>query len=466
MEHQKRETFSSGLAVFFATLGSAVGLGNIWKFPYLAGSQGGGAFVFLYLTCVLLVGIPIMCAEFTIGRSTRSNIIGAFTKLKTHPAWKLIGYMGIVATFLIMFFYSAVAGWVYKYVYMAATGAFKGLAGMETEAAVKLTNDVFGTTIGGGFSPILWQFIVLATVSVILIGGIQHGIERATRTMMPLLLILIILTDIRALTLPQAGAGLNFLFSIDFSAITGQTLIAALGLAFFKLSLGLGCMITYSSYFTQDNNMMGTAAKVALSDTLVSLLAGVAIFPVVFQFGMEPTGGPGLLFMTIPLVFSKMAFGNILLFGFFLLTAMAATMAMLSLVQIIVAFLNEEFRIRRTLAVLITTGIIFIVGAVSVHPASLLANVTLFGKGMFDLFDYMSSNILLPLGGLLIAVFVGYVMDWNGVMNELTNRGENGNGALMPAYRIILRYISPLLMIVVFLSSIGIIQLLFPGLFA
>ncbi len=464
MEKQKREIFSGGLAVFFATLGSAVGLGNIWKFPSLAGSQGGGAFVFVYLVCVLLVGIPIMCAEFAIGRSTRSNIIGAFTKLQKSPAWKVIGYMGIVSTFLIMFFYSAVAGWVYKYVYMAATGAFKGLAALDTDAAVKLTNDVFGATIGGGFSPILWQFIVMAVVSVILIGGIQNGIEKATRTMMPLLLVLIILTDIRALTLPGAADGLKFLFSVDFSAITGETLLTALGLAFFKLSLGIGCMITYSSYFNKENNMVATAGKVALSDTLVSLLAGIAIFPVVFQFGMEPSGGPGLLFMTIPLVFSKIIFGNILLFGFFLLTAMAATMAMLSLVEVIIAFLSEEFKLHRTAAVLISTGTIFAVGAISVHPASLLADVNLFGKGMFDLFDYVSSNILLPLGGLLIAVFVGYVMDWKSVRDELTNDGKTSS-ALMPAYRILLRYVTPLLMAVVFLTSIGVMQRVFPGLF-
>lgn len=464
MEKQKREIFSGGLAVFFATLGSAVGLGNIWKFPSLAGSQGGGAFVFVYLVCVLLVGIPIMCAEFAIGRSTRSNIIGAFTQLKKSPAWKIIGYMGIVSTFLIMFFYSAVAGWVYKYAYMAAFGSFRDLADMETEAAVLRTNEVFGATIGGGYSPMLWQFIVMAVVAVILIGGIKNGIEKATRTMMPLLLILIILTDIRALTLPGAGAGLKFLFSIDFSAITGETLLTALGLAFFKLSLGIGCMITYSSYFNQENRMIATAGKVALADTVVSLLAGVAIFPVVFQFGMEPAGGPSLLFMTLPLVFSKMIFGNILLFGFFLLTAMAATMAMLSLVEVIVAFLSEEFRMGRTAAVLISTGTIFAVGALSVHPTSLLADVSVYGKGMFDLYDYISSNILLPLGGLLIAVFVGYVMDWGSVSRELTNDGRTGT-ALMPAYRILLRYITPLLMAVVFLTSIGVIQRLFPGLF-
>lgn len=458
MENQKRETFSSGLAVFFATLGSAVGLGNIWKFPYLTGTQGGGAFVFLYLICVLLVGIPIMCAEFAIGRSTRSNIIGAFTNLKKSPAWKIIGYMGILSTFLIMFFYSAVAGWVYKYVYMAVTGAFSGLAGMETEAAVALTNELFGTTIGGGNSPILWQFIVLATVSVILIGGIKNGIEKATRTMMPLLLVLIILTDIRALTLPGAGEGLRFLFSVDFSAITGQTLITALGLAFFKLSLGLGCMITYSSYFTQDNNMMATAGKVAISDTVVSLLAGVAIFPVVFQFGMEPTGGPGLLFMTIPLVFSKMIFGNILLIGFFLLTAMAATMAMLSLVEIIVAFLVEEAKMARTLAVVVSTGTIFIVGALTVHSSSIFGSVKILGLGFFDLFDKLSSNILLPLGGLLIAIFVGYVMTWSQVQEELTNGGQK-NMALMSVYRVLICVVSPLLMVVVFLSSIGVIKL-------
>jgi NSS family neurotransmitter:Na+ symporter len=456
--NNKRETFSSGLAIFFATLGSAVGLGNIWKFPYLTGQNGGGAFVFAYLLCVLLLGIPIMIGEFYIGRKTRKNVIGAFGKLKVNRAWKGIGYLGILASFLIMLFYSSVAGWVYSYVFKAITGTFSQLSTKSTIDAVNFTNAQFNYTTGSSMPPIVWQFVVMVVVSVILIGGVKKGIEKVTKTLMPLLFILIIVCDIRALTLSEAHAGLNFLFRVDFSKLTMPVMITALGLAFFKLAIGMGTMITYGSYFTKDNNLLGTSVKVALSDTLVSLLAGIAIFPVVFQFGMEPSGGPGLLFKTIPLAFSKLPLGNVLLIAFFLLTSIAATTAMISIVEVIVAFLSEEKKINRKLAVIMTTGIIFIVGTLTVHSHSLFAQVHIFGKNFFDLFDYVSSNILLPLGGLSIAIFIGYVIDKKDFYAELSNDGTLKNEKLISIVRFILRYIAPVLITIVFLSSIGVIS--------
>ena len=455
--NKKRETFSSGMAIFFATLGSAVGLGNIWKFPYLTGENGGGAFVFAYLICVLLLGIPIMIGEFYIGRKTRKNVIGAFEKLKVKKVWKSIGYMGIATAFLIMFFYSSVAGWVYSYVFKALTGTFSQLSTKSTAEAVNFVNAQFNNTTGSLMPPIIWQFIVMAVVSIILIAGVKKGIEKVTKTLMPLLFALIIACDIRALMLPEAFTGLKFLFSVDFSKLTMAVIVTALGLAFFKLSLGMGTMITYGSYFTKDNNLLGTSAKVALSDTLVSLLAGIAIFPVVFQFGMEPSGGPGLLFKTIPLAFSKMPLGNLLLIGFFILTSIAATTAMISIVEVIVAFLSEEKKLNRTMAVLMTTGTIFIVGALTVHSRSLFGQAQIFGKNFFDLFDYISSNLLLPLGGLLIAIFIGYVIDKKDFCRELSNDGTIENEKLVSIVRFILRYIAPVLLVIVFLSSIGVI---------
>lgn len=453
--NKTRETFSSGLAVFFATLGSAVGLGNIWKFPYLTGQNGGGAFLLVYFFCILFVGLPVMLSEFYIGRKTRKNAVGALEQLKPGTPWKNIGIMGVGASCLIMFFYSCVAGWVYFYLFKAIVGDFANVT-METAKAQ------FGSVIMGPLSPILWQFIVLAVVTAILAMGVKQGIEKITKTLMPLLFVLIIICDIRALTLPGAEEGIRFLFHVDFSQLSAAAILAALGLAFFKLSLGMGTMMTYGSYFTQDNNMFKTAVKVAFSDTLVSMLAGLAIFPTVFSFGMEPTAGPGLLFMTIPLVFSQMPFGTVLLVAFFFLTAIAATTAMLSLVEVPVAYLSEEKGMSRKGAAILTAVIMFTVGilaTLSVDKASILGHITFFGLGFFDLFDYISSNILLPLGGLLIALMMGYSIKQDDVVTELSNHGRLKVAGLVKWYFFLVRYVTPVLLIIVFLSSIGIIKI-------
>lgn len=450
----KRETFSSGLAVFFATLGSAVGLGNIWKFPYLTGEYGGGAFLLVYLTCIVFVGLPVMLGEFYIGRKTRKNAVGAFNLLKPKSSWKYVGHMAVLAVYLIMFFYSCVAGWVYSYLFKAITGDFAAVT-------PELVKAQFGSAIVGPVAPMVWQFIVMIVVSAILLMGVQKGIEKITKTLMPLLFLLIIVCDIRALTLPGAGEGVNFLFHVDFSKITAPTVLNALGLAFFKLSLGMGVMITYSSYFTQDNNLFGTSGKVAISDTIVSMLAGVAIFPAVFAFGMQPNAGPGLLFMTIPLVFSQMPLGSVLLAAFFFLTAIAATTAMLSLTEVLVAYFSEEHKFSRKNAVIFNAVIILVFGALatlSVDKSSLLGGITIFGKGFFDLFDYISSNILLPVGGLMVALFVGYFTNKEEVKAELSNRGSLKIDGIIDVFYFIIRYVTPLLLIVVFLNSIGILK--------
>lgn len=450
----KREGFSSGIAVFFATLGSAVGLGNIWKFPYLTGKSGGGAFLLVYLICILLVGIPVMVSEFYIGRRTRKNAVGAFEVLKPGSGWKSIGYMGIFAAYFIMFFYSCVAGWVYSYVFKAVRGDFNGV-----DAA--LAESRFGQTITGTFSPVLWQFIVLAVVSAILIAGVKKGIEKVTKTLMPVLFILIVICGVRALTLPGAFEGVKFLFQVDFSQIKGDVLLTALGLAFFKLSLGMGTMMTYASYFTQDNKLISTSLKVALSDTLVSILAGLAIFPAVFAFGMKPESGPGLLFMTIPMVFSKMYMGNILLIAFFILSAIAATTAMISIVEVPVAFFTEEKGLSRTKSVLLNTGIIFILGipaALSADGAAPMGGMKVFGKSFFDLFDFLSSNVLLPLGGLLIAIFIGYFIKKKDFASELTNNETLNVHGVVDVLHFIIRYVTPAMLLIVFLNSIGVLK--------
>jgi neurotransmitter:Na+ symporter, NSS family len=448
-----REGFSSGFAVFFATLGSAVGLGNIWKFPYLTGENGGAAFLIVYLLCVAFVGIPLMISEFYIGRKTRLNAVGSFEKLAPGKPWKLIGYMGVLGAYLIMFFYSSVAGWVYSYIFKAIRGDFVGIT-------PEIAETKFAETLTSPYAPVIWQFLFLAIVGVVIVLGVRKGIERVTKTLMPLLFILIIICDIRALTLPGAKEGLAFLFAPDFSVIGPLTILTALGLAFFKLSIGMGTMITYSSYFTQNNNMINTATRVAVSDIIVSILAGIAIFPALFSFGMEPSAGPGLLFMTIPLVFSQMPFGNLLLIAFFTLTAIAATTASISIVETTVLFFSEQMKVPRKIAVAINISIMAIIGitaSLSASSEGLLGGVKIFGKTFFDFFDFASSNILLPLGGLFIAIFIGYVIKKEDFVKELSNNGTIRNAGLIKALYFLLRYITPLLVILVFLNSLGII---------
>lgn len=456
---EKRETFSTSLAVFFATLGSAVGLGNIWKFPYMTGMNGGGAFILVYLFFVLLIGIPIMLSEFYLGRKTRSNVVGVFDKLKASRFWKLIGYFGLLSAMLIMFFYSTVAGWVYSYVFKALRGDFRGLSSMGLAEAKAAAEKAFETTAGGTYEPMVWQFVAVFVVAAILLGGVKKGIERVTKTLMPLLLTLIVICAVRALTLSGAGEGVAFLMKADFSKLSAASVLSAMGLAFFKLSLGMGTMVTYGSYFNKENNLIGTSFQVAISDTLVSLLAGLAVFPVVFTFNLAPEGGPGLLFATIPLVFSLLPLGNLLLVLFFLLTAIAATTAMISMVEVPVVIFMEELKVPRKKAVLLITGLMFLIGVLTTHPQSLFGGVTVAGKSLFDLFDYLSSNILMPLGGLLITLFVAYFVKKNELVREMTNNGHLKTAGVVSLLQFVLRYVTPLLLIIVFLNALGILKL-------
>lgn len=451
----KRDKFATNLGVLAATLGSAVGLGNIWKFPYFTGQYGGAAFIIIYLICVVLAGVPVMVSEFIIGRRANSNPVGAFKKLAPGTAWYAIGYSGIAASFLIMLFYTSVAGWVYSYIFRALSGTF-------INASPEMTIGVFGKLITSNYEPIIWQIIVLIVVSSIIIAGVQKGIERMTKTLMPLLFVLLLLCDIRALTLPGAQMGVEFLFKPDFTKITREVIIIALGLAFFKLSVGMGTMVTYGSYFDKNQNLPGTAVKVALSDILVSMMAGLAIFPAVFAFGFEPDAGPGLLFITIPMVFSKMPLGNILLTIFFLLTAIAATTAMMSLLEVPVAYLVEEKGYSRTKATLTSAATIAILGStasLSADAGSLLGSIKIFGKTFFDLYDYISSNILMPVGGLFTVIFIVWVLGKANLAAELSNDGQLNNKGVINLFYLIVKYMTPLLIIIIFLNSIGVLKI-------
>lgn len=446
---QKREKFSSSLTVFFATLSSAVGLGNIWMFPYVVGQNGGAAFIIVYLGCVLLIGLPTLISEFVVGRGTRKNVYGAVSQVTNKKGFKSIGIIAVLATYCMLFFYTVVAGWVYSYVFKAISGK---LTGINAETA----SQMFNNTSIGPISPIIWQLIVLVVAGLILGMGVKSGIEKLTKVLMPVLMGLLVLCVVRSLTLPGAMDGIQFLLKPDFSKVNIGVVLSALGLAFFKLSVGTGTMVTYSSYFTEDNDLIGTAGKVALADTGVSLLAGLAIFPAVFSFGLAPTEGPGLLFNTVPLIFSKMPGGNILVIVFFLLTAMAATMATISLVEVLIALFTEELKISRKKSIIINILIIVAVGslaALSGNPDGVLAGINIFGYTIFDAFDKFVSIILLPINGLLVVLLLGYFISKNFIMDQLNNKGKLKNKKIVAILLFLIKYVTPVLILVVFIKS-------------
>ena len=447
----KREGFSSSIGVIAAILGSAVGLGNIWKFPYVTGANGGAAFILVYLLCLALVGLPVMLAEHLIGRHTKANAVGAFKKLQPRKPWFLVGGAGVLSAFLIMAFYTTVAGWVYSYIFKAAGGALLSTKPEDTSL-------VFKTLVSGVSEPLFWQIFVLLVTGSIIMAGVTKGIERVTKVLMPLLFILLIVIDIRSLTLSGAGAGLSFLFKPDFSKITVSVVLAALGLAFFKLSVGMGAMITYGSYVDKSENLPKMAVKVALADTLVSLMAGIAIFPAVFAFGFKPDAGPKLLFIIIPTVFSSMPFGRVFMVLFFVLTAIAATGAMLSLLEVPIAYLTEQYQWTRRNATLLTILGIALLGSTATLSNSLLANVTLFGKTFFDFFDFATSNVLLPLGGIFISLFVGWQWGYANVKQEMSNGGELKNDGLVRVYMFLVKYVVPTAIALVLLAGLNIIH--------
>jgi neurotransmitter:Na+ symporter, NSS family len=448
----KRDIFTTSLGVLFATLGSAVGLGNIWKFPYLAGINGGAAFLLIYILSTLFVGLPVMIAELTIGRTARADAISSLRKLAPRRPWWLVGVAGVLAAFLIMAFYTEVAGWVFSYIFKSAFGA---LASTDP----KVTSGVFSTMVASPFQSLIWQWIVLVVISIIIIAGVSKGIEAMTRRLMPVLLVLLLIVDIRSLTLPGAWEGVKFLFQPDFTKVTFATVLTAMGLSFFKLSVGMGTMITYGSYFREDQNIPATAGKVMLADVCISVLAGIAIFPAVFALGFKPDAGPSLLFITIPAVFNSMPFGQVFMVLFFILTAIAATGAMLSLLEVPVAFLVEKARWPRKWATIATSGALAVIGSTAALSGSVLANFKLFGKTMFDLFDYSTSNILLPVGGLFLALFIGWQWAQADVRQALTNNGALNNGRMVSAFYGVVKVVTPILVLVVLLTGLKIINI-------
>ena len=442
-----RAGFSSSLGVLAATLGSAVGLGNIWKFPSLTGANGGAGFLLVYLLSTLLIGLPLMVAEIAIGRQARANPISALRQLAPRGApWWLVGLGGMAAAFLILSFYSEVVAWVFAYVAKALAGSLLSADPAQTQAS-------FDALVTDPVQSLLWQWVVLAFIGSILLLGVTKGIEAVTKKLMPLLFLLLLLLCGYSLTLPGAGLALSFLFAPEWHKITPAVVLTAMGLAFFKLSIGMGTMMTYGSYFTPGQNIPATATRVMLADLSVSLLAGMAIFPAVFSFGFAPSAGPSLVFITIPAVFAQIPGGQVLLAAFFILTAIAATGAMLSIMEVPVVILHERWGLARPRATLL---VLMLLGTGCALSQSLLAHIRPGGRTLFDWADYLSSNLLMPMGGIAIALFVGWAWGEQAFAAQLSNQGQLHNRALARALCLLLRWVTPVLIGLVMLAGLGV----------
>lgn len=450
MTHTKRATFGSKIGVILATVGCAVGLGNIWRFPYMLGENGGAAFLLVYISCILFLGIPVMITEFFIGRYSRKNAAGAFKVMAPGTKWSVIGYNGVAAAFLILGYYAVVSGWTLEYIVQAFSGSLEGKN--ATDFADEFT--AFST---GVFRPILWTVVFIALTHIIIVSGVKEGIERASKVMMPMLFLILIALCVRSITLPGASEGLTFLFNPDFSKIDSSVVLSAMGQAFFSLSIGMGCLITYASYFGKQTNLQTTALQVTALDTLVAVLAGVMIFPAVFSFGIEPTTGPELVFITLPNVFEQLPFGNIWSFVFFVLLALAALTSTISLHEVSTAYVHEEYHVSRKKAAIIVSVGVTIVGILCSLSMGVLSSYTLFGLNFFNLLDFVTAKIMLPLGGMMICIFTAKRVDKLLLKEEVTNHGTI-RFYFFSTYVFFVKYIAPIGIGLIFFNELGLLK--------
>ena len=455
MTKKDRGNFGSKLGVILASAGSAVGLGNIWRFPYETGNHGGAAFILIYLGCILLLGLPIMIAEFLIGRHSQANTARAYQILAPGTQWRWVGRMGVLAGFLILGYYSVVAGWTLEYIYEAVSNSFAG----KTPAEFMSSLQSFSSN---PWRPALWLTLFLLATHFIIVKGVEKGIEKSSKIMMPTLFIIILILVGCSVTLPGAGKGIEFLLKPDFSKVDGNVFLGAMGQAFFSLSLGMGCLCTYASYFSKNTNLTRTAFSVGIIDTFVAILAGFIIFPAAFSVGIQPDAGPSLIFITLPNVFQQ-AFSGIPILAyifsvmFYILLALAALTSTISLHEVVTAYLHEEFNFTRGKAArLVTTGCILL-GILCSLSLGITKDFTIFGLGMFDLFDFVTAKLMLPLGGLFISIFTGWYLDKKLVWSEITN---NGN-LKVPTYKLIifiLKYVAPIAISVIFINELGLLK--------
>ena len=435
-----------------ATAGSAVGLGNVWRFPYMTGENGGAAFILIYIGCILLLGMPGMICEFIVGRNGQTNAARAYDQLSKGRPWKLVGYMGILCATIILGFYAVVAGWCLEYLFVSVSGQLQG----ESAAIM----EYFGKFSSDPVRPVIWGVAFILVTHLVVIFGIRNGIERASKCLMPILLLLLVVLVVASCLLPDAMEGIRFLFKPDFSKVTGLVFLEALGQAFFSLSLGTACLCTYSSYFSKDTNLLHSAGQIVVLDTMIAILSGLMIFPAAFSVGVNPDSGPSLIFITLPNVF-KQAFGTLPFAGYFIsimfyaLLVFAALTSTISMHEIGTAFFTEEYHLPRKKAAWIVTIVtsvlcVFCCWSVGAYDIQLL------GHSLMDFCDQLTANIMLPLGGMLTCLFVGWYIPRQTAYDQFTNNGTF-NKVFFPAFFFTVRYVCPLAIMLIFLHQLGVI---------
>ena len=456
----ERENFGSKIGAILAAAGSAVGLGNVWRFPIETGENGGAAFIIIYVLCILLLGLPIMISEFLIGRYTHANTAGAFRIVSNGSPWKWVGRMGVFTGWFIMCYYVVVGGWTMHYTFLSVTNAFHEVPASRYE-------DIFNHFVANPWAPTLWLFLFIGIIHFVITRGVQSGIEKSAKLMMPTLFAITIFLAICSVTLPGASQGIEFLLRPDWSKVDSTTILEAMGQAFYSLSLAMGCLCTYASYFDKNTPLAKSALNVSVIDTLIAILAGFIIFPSVFNIGMNPNDvgvGAGLTFISLPNVFQQ-ALGDgsflavVFSTAFYFLLFVAALTSAISLHEVATAYVTEEFKMSRKKGATIVTLTVLVLGALCSLSFGPLSGVKLFDRNIFSLFDDLSGRILLPLGGMLISIFAGWVLDRKLYRDELSNGGDMKT----PYFKLLvfsLRYIAPLAIALVFLDQIGVFAFL------
>lgn len=445
MNTEHRDKFSTKLGIIATTVGSAVGLGNIWRFPYEAGMHGGGAFMLIYCLFILIIGIPVITAEFIIGRSSGANVYGAFRNHTVSPVWKCVGLIGIIASIMILSFYSVVAGWTAEYI-------LRSLQNFNGDVSQAQLHEQFNS-FTASWRSVLSTIVFLIINYLIIKRGVHKGIEKMSNLMMPLLFLILLIFCVNSLFMPGAKEGLTFLFNPDFSQLSASVWLGAMGQAFFSLSLGLGCLITYSSYFSKETRLLKSAGIIAGLDTMVAVLAGVIIFPAVFSFGESPAAGPKLVFEVLPSIFHNLQWGGLWSTLFFVLLLLASLTSTISMSEISIAYFCEECNMARSKATAVNTIIAVILGSLCALSFGPLADFTVCGKTIFDIFDFCSSNILLPLGGIFISLYVGWVLKRSVIYAELDLNRKWIVGILL----FLLRFVAPIGISLVFIGGLGLI---------
>ena len=454
MSQLERESCGSKLGVILATAGSAVGLGNIWRFPYMTGQNGGAIFIIIYVFCILLLGIPCMISEFIIGRHGQANTARAFRIMSGDTIWSLIGYMGVLTGFLISGYYAVVSGWCLEYVWASLSGKLLGNPDYIQSYFVTFSQDPI--------KPVFWTFIILLATYIIIENGVRNGIEKASKLMMPILFILLLIIVVASCMLPNAEKGIEFLFKPDISKLNSDVFLAALGQSFYSLSIAMGCICTYASYYSKQTNLTASAVNISIIDFLVALLAGLIIFPAAFSVGVNPDSGPSLIFITLPNVFHQ-AFGNIASLGyiisvlFYTLLSMAALTSLMSLHEVSTAFLEEELgTTRKRAAMFVTIGSI-LVGTVCSLSLGPWQDFKLFDMTIFDLFDFVTGQLFLPIVGFLTCIFIGWYVPHKIVRDEFTNMGTLRNEHLFHSYIFLVKYVCPICILFIFLHQFGLL---------